>query len=425
MFPVLRFLISTARLRVAPLLVVAVLSGHVAEAQEDWSNWRSLRDASPVDRADLNEVASGPGSNADGSQPIPLSAPSSPDDAVTEDALAVFEALKAMGGGAVPASETAPLFATGVARENLEEMRRGENVPLVVGSTARFTDSFRDTVLLMKLTQPYPSDTVLPNLSRITFDFGATICTGVFVSDATILTAAHCICDFGLDAQAERARTIAIWGGDFRQFSDPRSYDADQPDLAPLSGALPAVTMNPQFCEIFRSTGQVVGPDVGLAYMDLNVVNDIGSAEYNPAYRPANFAWPGLYTSGLNAFATVVGFGITTLPGNDEKNYGMKVTADIPVVDMICGHPQSRAAFGCNIGEEIVLIDQLFGNDTCNGDSGGPAYLRYFGQYYLVGITSRAAIAGTACGTGGIYTLLTPRILGWIRRNTRYLDPSF
>ena len=73
----------------------------------------------------------------------------------------------------------------------------------------------------------------------------------------------------------------------------------------------------------------------------------------------------------------------------------------------------------------MVLIDQIFGNDTCQGDSGGPVYLRYYSRFFLVGITSRAALKIGGCGTGGIYTLLTPRILAWVRKNTLYVDPTF
>jgi endonuclease G len=44
------------------------------------------------------------------------------------------------------------------------------------------------------------------------------------------------------------------------------------------------------------------------------------------------------------------------------------------------------------------------GKDTCNGDSGGPAYLRQAGGYVVAGLTSRATrSAAVNCGDGGIY----------------------
>lgn len=52
--------------------------------------------------------------------------------------------------------------------------------------------------------------------------------------------------------------------------------------------------------------------------------------------------------------------------------------------------------------------------DTCNGDSGGPAYVEVGGRRYLAGVTSRAAHDAEAeCGDRGIYTLVTP-YLDWI-----------
>jgi len=54
---------------------------------------------------------------------------------------------------------------------------------------------------------------------------------------------------------------------------------------------------------------------------------------------------------------------------------------------------------------EILLISSA-GKDTCNGDSGGPAYLNQGAKRYTVGVTSRAADnANAACGEGGLYTL--------------------
>jgi len=51
------------------------------------------------------------------------------------------------------------------------------------------------------------------------------------------------------------------------------------------------------------------------------------------------------------------------------------------------------------------------GNDTCSGDSGGPALVQLdSGEWRLAGVTSR----GPECGQGGIYGVVTPELC-WLR----------
>ena len=56
------------------------------------------------------------------------------------------------------------------------------------------------------------------------------------------------------------------------------------------------------------------------------------------------------------------------------------------------------------------------GVDSCNGDSGGPAYVEVDGEVQLAGATSRATKNFTQpCGDGGIYTRVD-RYVDWIRQ---------
>src|SRR6266404_5880196 len=49
--------------------------------------------------------------------------------------------------------------------------------------------------------------------------------------------------------------------------------------------------------------------------------------------------------------------------------------------------------------------------DTCNGDSGGPAYINSGADFKVAGLTSRAtADAVENCGDGGIYTRLDKQL---------------
>ena len=106
--------------------------------------------------------------------------------------------------------------------------------------------------------------------------------------------------------------------------------------------------------------------------------------------------------------------------GADEKGtVGVKRHACVSITSAMCGFAAQRDQYGCVPGREMVLSDiSGQGRDTCIGDSGGPVFAIvnsgpvYF--YYLVGITSRGANRGR-CGQGGIYSLLTPGVVEWIR----------
>ena len=78
---------------------------------------------------------------------------------------------------------------------------------------------------------------------------------------------------------------------------------------------------------------QINGPDVALVYLNRSAVTELHS---NPSFsrwrsfRPAIFAWPELYFSNLNGFATVVGYGKTDVAPDDEDeqiNVAAKVAA--------------------------------------------------------------------------------------------------
>jgi endonuclease G, mitochondrial len=105
----------------------------------------------------------------------------------------------------------------------------------------------------------------------------------------------------------------------------------------------------------------------------------------------------------------LVGFGYND--PQEPKGFGTKrhVEIDIP--------PIMRATVDDDLGELERLLDlhgeyefacgrKALGRDSCNGDSGGPAYIRVGGDYCLGGLTSRATgEAEVNCGDGGIYVL--------------------
>ncbi|MEO1025893.1 MAG: trypsin-like serine protease [Pseudomonadota bacterium] len=291
--------------------------------------------------------------------------------------------------------------------------------PFVVGGGATVTRKFRDVVMLMKTKDAIEYDTSGP-VSTFERNYGTIepfapkegFCTGVFVSDATILTAAHCVCALELFNPAGRQTTMVMWGFD----SGEQWVHTDPIRASRLDASASPELFDPLFCERFAATGRVQTADVALVHLD-PLMADLRRVEKGLNERLVEFAWPALYFSEeQNTVMTVVGYGFNDIGGD---GFSTKVAAEVPVVDRYCHRPSVVALVGCRLGQEIVLIDTIYGNDTCEGDSGGPAYIEYHGRYYLAGITSRGAISGGGCGSGGIYTLLTPKLQNWVRRNVK------
>jgi endonuclease G len=118
------------------------------------------------------------------------------------------------------------------------------------------------------------------------------------------------------------------------------------------------------------------------------------------------------------ANAQIVGFGLTT-----QNATGFNTLLNEARVDILDHDCSEDAVNGITTGckDSIDLGGELIagggGIDTCNGDSGGPLYLKTGGDgTYLVGVTSRAMRGSrVACGDGGVY-VRPDAVIKWIEQ---------
>lgn len=206
-------------------------------------------------------------------------------------------------------------------------------------------------------------------------------CSGVLIAPNAVLTARHCC------AAGQQCAALSV------AFCDPDGQGHAWVGTPPFKAVLGAPIDHPR------------GPLGGVVVCGEATQNDLRVlilAEDVPNARVVPWASDDEIQQANEV--TVVGFGLDENSGQ-PGHVRERRAAIVKKVKNSCTLAQQRAS-ECFMQWEFVAADPIERRDTCDGDSGGPAYVTVGGVLKLAGITSRPMPRhGSArCGDGGVYT---------------------
>lgn len=235
------------------------------------------------------------------------------------------------------------------------------------------------------------------------------VCTGTFIKSNFILTATHCLCEDGTNFPNREKLKYVAYG---RSRAEAKVFDDE---LVPSKAQ-------------WIGTGSVCAdsyedPDIAVVGLPSPMLFGLPAMQFAQDSE----------IDKVGAELRIVGFGRDPA---SRSSGNLKRAALVPIVSASCtGEPNATpgrtfaSVFECVEGREIVAGN--FGDaDTCDGDSGGPAFLTFtsnaadafpddvpLDELRLAGVTSRGVKTDSDsnvgdCGYGGIYV----RVSGEVRK---------
>lgn len=220
------------------------------------------------------------------------------------------------------------------------------------------------------------------------------ICTGSLIAPNIILTAAHCVPDNASDLKV-------IFSIDVDEALNALEPDYKQEHVLNVTDFKVGPTWDPN-----NTTKEVNTGDIALLKF---------KGSLPAGYRPATMLTDASVLK-RRTIVTIAGYGVDTVTTEqvDPKTI-TNLEESIQAGEVVCNDNNENCLKVDMSGDGVlrkteapilaVASTEIFLNETssgtCNGDSGGPAYINQNGQYLLFGVTSRGS---ALCNEKGAYT---------------------